>query len=158
MHEFELRPVTLENRGDLEQITLGEQARAWIQPHWFWHQHALENSHISFRLIHISTTVRAIGMVAYGPAYTDESHTIGYLGDFELLHLVIDQRYQRQGFGHKVAVQVLRTLAGEPDCKRILIALNAANLPAQAFVESLGFLAIHQQHYEDDPIWAIATQ
>ncbi len=158
MNQFELRPVTLENRGDLEEISPGEQALAWVHRHWFWHQHSLENSNICFRLIHISTSVRAIGMVAYGPAYTDENHTVGYLGDFELLHLVIDQRYQRQGFGREVAVQVLRNLAGEQDCRRILVALNVANLPAQAFVESLGFVAINQRHYDGDRMWAIATQ
>jgi len=158
MREFELRAVTLENRGDLEQINPGEQAQAWVRRHWFWHQHALENSHISFRLIHIPRAVHAIGMVAFGAAYSDEAHTIGFLGDFELLHLVIDQHYQRQGLGRDVAVQVLRTLANEPDCRRILVALNAANLPAQSFVEALGFLAIKQQHYDGDPMWAIATR
>jgi ribosomal protein S18 acetylase RimI-like enzyme len=158
MTDFELRPVTLKNRGDLEHIHAGEQAQFWLQRHWVWHQHALENNHIVFRLIHIPSVVPAVGMVAYGPAYADEQHTIGILGDFELLHLVIDARYQRRGLGRAVAVQVLRILATEPDCKRILLTLNPANTPGKAFVEQLGFLPIAQKHYDGDPMWAIATR
>lgn len=156
MIDFKLRPVDLTNRGDLETAQLIEAAEGLARP-WFWHQHSLENSHIQFRLIHMPTTVRAVGLVAFGPAYVDEQHTFGILGDFALLQLAIAPTHQRQGLGRAVAVQVLQSLALQHDCRRILVAIPADSLSAQGFFQHLGFLPIAQPHYDGDPMWAIAT-
>ena len=153
---FELKPVNLENRGDLERLGLGG-AELWLKPRWFWHQHSIQDHYIQFYLVHIPGENQAVGSVALGPAYVDETHCVAHLGDYQLLELTIDQRWQKRGLGRAVAIHAFQQLARFEDCRRIVLSIHAENVLAQRFFEQLGFVRINQEH-DGDPLWAIATR
>jgi mycothiol synthase len=144
--------VTTLNRGDLDDIEGGPEARYWVHSNWYWHQRSLDNPNILFRLVHLPEAETAVGLVAFGPAYADEALTQPIAGAYELIHLVIDHRYQRQGIGRVVAKAVLKMLAAQPDCERVLAAHHPDNLASADFFTRLGFRPTELRNYDGDPM------
>ena len=148
----QLRPVTMHNRGDLEDIDAGDPQRYWVHSPWYWHQWSLDNPTITFRLVHTDASEVAVGMVAYGPYHQDEALTQAVPGTFELIHLVIDHRTQAKGIGRIVAASVIASLKALPDCQRIVVAHHPENEVAARFFTRLGFLESALRNYDGDPL------
>jgi RimJ/RimL family protein N-acetyltransferase len=151
----ELRPVTLANRGDLDDIDVGEDARFWVHSNWYWHQWSVERPDILFRLIHLEGQAEAVGMVAVGPFYEDEALTRRVPGVYEVIHLAIDHHWQRQGIGVRVARAAVALLAALPDCHEIRVAHHPDNLASRSLFLSLGFAPAEAVNYEGDPLLAL---
>jgi RimJ/RimL family protein N-acetyltransferase len=149
---IQLCPVTIHNRGDLEDIDAGDPARYWVHSPWYWHQWSLDNPHITFKLIHSSDAEQAVGMVAYGPLYEDEALTKPVSGAYELIHLVVDHRAQGKGIGRIAAEAVIAGLRAQPDCERIFIAHHPDNHASSAFFAKLGFTPSSRVNYDGDPM------
>jgi RimJ/RimL family protein N-acetyltransferase len=147
-----LHPVTLENRGELDDITLDEYQRSWVHASWYWHQQSIENPNILFRLIYIESIESAVGMVAFGQAYSDEELTIPISGSYEIIHLVVDHRYQKQGIGKLVARSIIHMLAANPDCERVLVAHHPENKVSRLLFIKFGFQPIPLRNYDGDPM------
>jgi RimJ/RimL family protein N-acetyltransferase len=145
-------PVTLENRGDLDEIDPGEPQRQWVHSAWYWHQQSIENPNIIFRLVHLDALESAVGMVAFGPAYEDEKLTHQMDGAYEIIHLVMDYRHQKQGIGQLVARSVIHMLAAHPDCERILVAHHPDNIASRSLFIKLGFKPVDLRNYDGDPM------
>ena len=111
--ELSLKPVTLANRGDLDDIDPGPAALGWVHSNWYWHQVSLDRADIEFRMIHLDSVDEAVGMIGYGQAYADESLLEPIPGTYELAHLVIDHRHHRRGIG-RVAARRVDRLGPEP--------------------------------------------
>jgi len=150
-----LRPVTIRNRGDLDDIDPGPQEKYWVHSNWYWHQQSLDNLNIVFRMVHVEGMEHAVGMLAYGPFYRDNALTDPAPFDYELIHLVIDYRYKRRGIGSTVAVAALAALQANPDWKRVLVASHPENLDAQRFFAKLGFVPTSEVNYDGDPLSVI---
>lgn len=149
---IQLRPVTLANRGDIDDIEPGQKARTWVHAGWYWHQASLDRPGIEFRLVHQDGVEVAVGMVGYGRAYADEDLTEEMPGRYELAHLVIDYRHQRQGIGQQVARSVLTGLAAQPDCRELMVAHHPDNEPSRQLFVNLGFAPTDECNYDGDPV------
>lgn len=149
--ELCLEPVTLANRGDLEEIVPGDGSLAWIHSNWYWHQVSLDRADIDFRLVYRSGVDVAVGMVGYGRAYADEALLEPIPGRYELAHLVIDHRHHRQGIGQSVARAIFAKLAAEPDCREIVVAHHPDNEPSRSLFTGLGLNPSRERNYDDDP-------
>jgi RimJ/RimL family protein N-acetyltransferase len=147
-----LRPVTLANRGDLDDIDPGHPMRTWVHANWYWHQQSLEHPAVTFRMIHLAGVEPAVGMVAFGPAYEDVELTRPIAGEYEIIHLVLDARYQRRGIGSVVARAALQILLAIPGCTRVVVAINPANAASARFFATLGFEPIERVNYDGDPM------
>lgn len=155
--KISLRPVTVANRGDLEDIDPGPEQRYWVHSNWYWHQWSIDNPHIVFRLIHVEGIEAAVGMVAYGPFYRDEALTEAVAGEYEIIHLVIDHQYHGRGYGKVAALAALRSLLALPDCQRVVVANHPDNTAARAFFRSLGFVPIDRRNYDGDPMMEVVA-
>lgn len=151
---FRLEPVTLANRGDLDDIDPGGPALGWVHANWYWHQVSLDRPRVSFRLVHVDGVDEAVGMVGYGQAYADEALLQPVPGRYELAHLVIDHRRHRRGIGRAVARSVLTMLAAEPDCAEVIVAHHPDNEPSRQLFISLGLQPIEEHNYDGDPLLA----
>ena len=149
-----LAPVTMANRGDLDDIEPGEPERYLVHSNWYWHQVSLERPHVAFRLVHEADGDAAIGMVAYGARYRDRDLTVRAEGDAEIHHLVIDHRQQGRGVGRAVAALVLSQLRELPACRRVVVAIHPDNHRSQAFFAALGARTIDERNYDGDPMYA----
>jgi RimJ/RimL family protein N-acetyltransferase len=150
--KIQLRPVTLANRGDLDDIDPGEPERYLVHANWYWHQQSLENPDVTFRLIHLKDHESAVGMVAYGPFYNDRGLTQRADGSYEVIHLVIDRRWRRSGIGTRVVASVVRILRALPDCQRVVVATHPDNEVSKGFFQSMGFQPVDKKNYDGDPI------
>ena len=149
---IQLRPVTVANRGDLEDIDPGDPQRTWVHANWYWHQRSLDHPKVTFRLVHVAAEDAAVGMVAYGPMYLDESLTQRVTGAYEIMHLVLDAKHQRKGLGAIVGKSVLAALLALPDCRRVVVAVNPHNEASAAFFRALGFVPTELRNYDQDPM------
>jgi ribosomal protein S18 acetylase RimI-like enzyme len=152
---IELRPVTLANRGDLDDIDPGDPQRYWVHSNWYWHQQSLDNPNITFRLVHVRGQEAAVGMVAWGPMYLDEALTDRVQGAYEITHLVLDRRHQRQGIGAAVARKVLAMLLALPDCEGVVVAVHPDNAASASLFRSLGFVPADMTNYDGDPMLVV---
>ncbi len=148
----QLRPVTIANRGYLEDIEPGEPQRYWVHSNWYWHQQSLDNPNITFRMVHVASEEAPVGMVAYGPMYLDEALTRRVSGAYEITHLVLDVKYQRRGLGAIVCNAVLAALLELPDCQRVVVAVHPDNNASAAFFLSLSFAPTELRNYDQDLI------
>lgn len=155
---LQLRPVTVANRGDLDEIDAGPEERYWVHSNWYWHQQSIDNPNNSFRLIHRDGIGAAVGMVAYGPFYEDEALTKVVGGEYEIIHLVIGKPHQGKGIGREAALSVLSGLLALPDCLRVVVATNPANRASTRFFTSLGFRPTGRKNYDADPLLEYAPQ
>lgn len=150
--ELSLRPVTLANREDLEDIDPGRAAVGWVHSAWYWHQVSLDRPDVDFRLVHVNGADVAVGMVGYGPAYADEGLTTRVPGRYELAHLVVDHRWHRRGIGQAIARSVLTMLAAHPDCREVMVCHHPDNLASRQLFLGVGLLPTDQRNYDGDPI------
>ncbi len=148
---IQLRPVTVVNRGDLEDIDPGDPQRTWVHANWYWHQQSLDHPEATFRLVHVVAEDAAVGMVAYGPMYLDESLTQRVTEAFDIVHLVMDAKHQRKGLGAIVGKSVLAALLALPDCRRVVVAVNPDTNASAAFSRALGFVPTELRNYDQDP-------
>jgi RimJ/RimL family protein N-acetyltransferase len=153
---LELRPVTIANRGDLDDIDPGLIHKYWIHANWYWHQQSLDNPRVQFRLIHQAGVEQAVGMIAWGPYFADESLLEATPGDYEIYHLVIDQHHQGQRIGQLAVDAVLKDLLALPDCVRVLVAINPENEPSRRFFTRRGFRPFDRLNYDGDPMMMYA--
>ena len=72
-----------------------------------------------------------VGFVMY--ALDDQDH------NYWIYRLMIDQRYQRQGFGKAAMIKVMDRLKGFPDCVRVRISYEPENEGAALLYRNLGF-------------------
>jgi diamine N-acetyltransferase len=149
---IKLQPITLENRGDLDEIDAGAPQRNWVHSAWYWHQQSIGNPNIIFRLIHSDAFECAIGMVAFGPAYEDEQLTRQIDGAYEIIHLVLDHHHQKKGMGQLVARSIIHMLAAHPDCERVLVAHHPDNSVSRSLFIKLGFQPVELRNYDGDPM------
>lgn len=156
--DLRLEPVTLTNRGELEDIEPGEAALGWVHANWYWHQASLDRADIDFRLVYSRGVTEAVGMVGYGRAYADEALLEQVPGRYELAHLVIDHRHHRQGIGQGVARATLKKLAAEPDCHEIVIAHHPDNGPSRSLFLGLGLQPTGERNYDGDPLLIISPE
>jgi len=148
-----LAPVTMANRGDLDDIDPGEPERYLVHSNWYWHQVSLERPHVAFRLVHENDGDAAVGMVAYGARFRDRDLTVRAEGDAEIHHLVIDRRRQGRGVGRAVAALVLAQLWELPACRRVVVAIHPDNQRSQAFFAALRARPIDERNYDGDPMY-----
>jgi diamine N-acetyltransferase len=150
-----LLPVTMANRGDLDDIEPGDPERYLVHANWYWHQVSLEHPAITFRLVHPAEEGEAVGMVACGASYRDRDLTQRIEGDFEIHHLVIDHHHQARGLGRAVVALVIDELRGLPSCRRVVVAINPDNARSRAFFAARGARPIDERNYDGDPMYEI---
>jgi diamine N-acetyltransferase len=72
-----------------------------------------------------------VGLVMYG---LDEED-----GHYWIFRLVIDRAHQRRGYGRSVTQEVIRELAGLPDCREIRVRYHPDNKAAAELYRRAGF-------------------
>lgn len=149
MLHFQL--ITDTNEAHVSRIFAGDQQQYWVHYNSYWLENSRKVPGIQARLIYSDDVAPPVGFIAYGQHYADEQMTQPVAGTLEIIHMVIDEPYQRRGYGReatRLAVKELRHLPGQ---NRIVIAHNPANEPAQHLYESLGFI-VYGKNYDGDPL------
>lgn len=151
MSELIFRPITPENEAYVARIFAGDQAKSWVHYNTYWLENSQRLPDIESRLIYIAGNANPVGFIAYGQHYEDEELTRSVPQTLEIIHMVIDEPYQRQGWGKKTTLKAIRELRKWPGNNRIVTAHNPANKPAAHLYKSLGFNE-YGRNYDGDPL------
>jgi RimJ/RimL family protein N-acetyltransferase len=148
---MEFRPITERNRAYVNRIFAGDKQQYWVHCNWYWDQNSQRIADIACRLIYVDSVDEPVGIIAYGQHYADEDLAERVPGVYEVIHMVIDVKYQGRGYGRAATQRVIQLLQQQPDCWRIVIAHHPDNIVAQRLYQSLGFVPF-AHNYDGDPL------
>lgn len=138
MADVHLRPVTIENLDRVLALELLPEQRDWVQPN----VKSLAEAYADSRLVPLAiydaaargmeepTQAPMVGFTMYGLL-----EGIGYI-----IRLMIDHRYQGQGYGRAAMVETVRRLRLHPEVELIATSHRKVNTAAGKLYESLGFV------------------
>jgi diamine N-acetyltransferase len=125
-----LRPVTPENIYDVMRLRVSKEQEQFVADNARSLAEAAYNAFAWPRAIYADET--PVGFVML----YDDPHAPEYF----LWRLLIDQRYQRMGFGRRALEQVIDYVAGRPNATSLGVSYVPAEGSPQPFYESLGFV------------------
>ena len=141
--------VTPESRYWINEIFAGIEARYWVHYNSYWEKYAQAHPDIEFKLIRVDEQVDPVGVIAYGPHFTDEKLTVSQTDVGEVIHLVIDESHQGRGYGRQAVLLATELLKAR--YQRIVIAHDEDNESAKRLYEEVGFRTIGT-NYDGDPL------
>jgi diamine N-acetyltransferase len=125
-----LRPVTPENVYEVLRLRVTKEQEQFVADNARSLAEAAYNPFAWPRAIYADET--PVGFVML----YDDPHTPEYF----LWRLLVDQRYQRLGFGRRAVEQVIDYVAGRPNATRLGVSYVPAEGSPQPFYTSLGFV------------------
>ena len=125
-----LREVDKSNWLACTQLQVSEQQKATFPvPVVYW----IAESKVDSSLVPMAIDADGVlvGFLVYGVDPDD--------GEYWLIALLIDEKYQRQGFGRATIQELIRYLQRKFVCKKLTLGHRPDNHEAQALYKSLGF-------------------
>ena len=129
-----LREITMNNFRECIDLKVGPGQENFVAPNIYSLAEAKADG-VSIPLaIYADDTMVGFVMFNY-----DEQNFKGYFD-----RLMIDQRYQGQGYGRAAAIQVIDRLKNMPGIREIQISFAPENIPADMLYTSIGFVKTGQ--------------
>ncbi|MFF0826142.1 edeine self-resistance N-acetyltransferase EdeQ [Brevibacillus sp. NPDC003359] len=124
-----LHEVTLENWEECIELEPTPEQSEFVAPNLYSIAEAkFQTTFVPLAIYHDETMV---GFVMYGLDPDD--------GNYWIYRLLIDAKYQRQGYGRTAISQVIDLLKAKEGCQKIVIGYAPANVAAENLYASLGF-------------------
>jgi diamine N-acetyltransferase len=150
MAEVHLRSITAANLEDCLTLDVAEVQRGWVSP--------VVRSLAEAYAIPAMVPLAVYDVAARGHEHPPEP-PVGFTmyeiadGVGYVVRLLIDQRYQRRGYGRATMIEVIRRMRLHPDVEMIGISHRCTNEPAATLYRDLGFIpwdTHYAQKYPDD--------
>ena len=126
---IQLREITMDNFHDCIRLNVREDQKYFVAPNVYSLAEAKADGISNPLAIYNGDTM--VGFIMY---CFDPDEEMGYID-----RLMVDQRYQGQGYGRAAMVEVIQRLKSLPACKRIRTSFAHTNEAADALYASLGF-------------------
>lgn len=156
MNGVQFRVATPQNQHLVDSIYAGDTAQYWVHYNSYWLNISENKQDIMVKLVYHDNEGNPIGFIAFGQHYEDGDLTIAKPHWYEIVHLVIDEKYQGKGYGRMAVLQAIDMLKQNPDCEMIVIAHHPDNIRAHRLYTSLGFVVIGE-NYEEDTLLTLAV-
>ncbi len=124
-----LREINMDNFHVCIRLSVAEDQRGFVASNMYSLAEAKADGVSNPLAIYADET-----MVGFTMFWFDAEHNLGYID-----RLMVDQRYQGQGYGRYAMTEVIRRLKENPGCQRIHISFHPDNQPAESLYYSLGF-------------------
>lgn len=124
-----LEPVSKANWLEAARLKVAEDQKEFVASNAF---SIAEASFYPFSIRAIYDDDTMVGFAMYG--YDDEEY-----GGYAIIRLMVDERYQRKGYGRAAMQLMIEELKAKPDCKAIFLSLVPENESARALYVSMGF-------------------
>ncbi len=135
MAEISLRPITPENLDECISLKVADHQKGFVAPNIYSLAEASVNpTYHPFGVYdadaHYQANPSMVGFVMY-----ELSDAVGFI-----VRLMIDEKFQRRGYGRAAMIEVIRRLKLHPDVERIATSHQRKNEAAARLYESLGFV------------------
>ncbi|RKU20950.1 GNAT family N-acetyltransferase [Candidatus Poribacteria bacterium] len=135
MVKVSLRPITPENLDECISLKVANHQKGFVDSNiYFLARAAVSPTYHPFGIYdadaHHQANRSMVGFVMYGL-----SNARGFI-----LRLMIDEKFQRRGYGRAAIVEVIRRLKLHPEVERIATSYDKKNEAAARLYESLGFV------------------
>ncbi len=127
--KINLRKITMENFTECLRLTLSKEQEKFVASNMYSLAEAkADGVSIPLAIYHGDT------MVGFTMYWFDEENEMGWID-----RLMVDEKYQKQGFGRETMIEVIRRLKENEKCKKIRTSYDQQNDTAGKLYESLGF-------------------
>lgn len=131
--QLRLEPITKDNWRKAVKLGVDESQKSFVAPNYYSIIEALFASESLFAYaVYDGDAMVGFTMHGYDPG--DPEHR------YWIIRLMVDQKYQRLGYGRAIMEQVIETLKKELDCDALYISFEPENIVASTLYTSLGFL------------------
>lgn len=124
-----LREINMDNFRECIRLSVAEDQREFVASNMYSLAEAKADGVSNPLAIYADET-----MVGFAMYWFDAEHNLGYID-----RLMVDQRFQGQGYGRFAMTEVIRRLKENPGCQRIHISFHPDNHAAEGLYYSLGF-------------------
>lgn len=126
---IELRKITMKNFTDCLKLKLSKDQEKFVASNMYSLAEAkADGVSIPLAIYHEDT------MVGFTMYWFDEENEMGWID-----RLMVDEKYQKNGFGRETMIEVIRRLKEHEKCKIIRTSYDQQNDTAGRLYESLGF-------------------
>ncbi|MCE2413027.1 GNAT family N-acetyltransferase [Candidatus Poribacteria bacterium] len=145
MAKVSLRPITPENLDECISLKVADHQTGFIASNvQSLAQAAVSTTYHPFGIYdadaHYQANPSMVGFVMY-----ELIDTVGFI-----LRLMIDEKFQRRGYGRAAMIEVIRRLKLHPEVERIATSHERKNEAAARLYESLGFVDWKHESRTDD--------
>lgn len=145
MAKVSLRPITPETLDECISLKVAKHQKGFVAPNIY-----------SLAEASVSPTYHLFGIYDAEAHYRAKPSMVGFVM-YELidavgfvLRLMIDEKFQRRGYGRAAMVEVIRRLKLHPEVERIATSHDKKNEAAARLYESLGFVDWKHESRTDD--------
>jgi diamine N-acetyltransferase len=126
---IELREITPDNLEDCIRLQPADDQKTFMSPIVY----SIAESKVSPEEVPLAMydDDELVGFIMYGVSPTD--------GNYWILRLLVDKRYQQRGYARGAIKEVLRRLSERPDCTDVRVSYEPGNTVGAHLYESLGF-------------------
>lgn len=142
-----LRKIDNTNKHWINIVKAKPKQRILLHYNAYWYGQSLIVDNIHCFLIKKENNY--LGFVAFGPYYKDEYLQEKQIDIAEIIHLVIDGKYQKQGIGKLISEEIIQILKTQKYSK-IYVAVSEENKDASLFWRKLNFVETSLKNYDDD--------
>ncbi len=134
MSEISLKPITRDNWRECGNLKVADDQRSFVATNaWSLLQYLYQDPTDTFEPFGIYADDKMVGFMMYGMG------EFGGLTGWEIWRLMIDQRYQKQGYGRKALQLSIDLIRERLKLDTLYIMFEVGNDVAQALYESVGF-------------------
>lgn len=126
---IELRAITPDNLEDCIRLQPADDQKTFMSPIVY----SIAESKVSPEEVPLAMYDgdELVGFIMYGVSPTD--------GNYWILRLMVDQRYQQRGYARDAVKEVIRRLSEQADCTEVRVSYEPGNTVGAHLYESLGF-------------------
>lgn len=154
---IEFQDTTPSNKYLAHYIFPGKPGMYWVDFNWYWAEISFRRSEVISQYIFIKGHPDPVGYVSFGQHFKDRFLTKSLSGYFELYHIVIDEKFQRQGLGKAATILALKKLIKSKDVMKLVVACHRDNGAANHLYKTMGF-QIYGKNYDNDPLYCATSQ
>ena len=143
-----LRPVTQENWRAVAHLEVAEDQRQFVAPNVYSLAEAAYETGLTPAAIYADETLIGFALYTHEPFQGEWEFTrTPYQGELGIVRVMLDQQYQRQGYGRQAMQALIAQMNALPGGQAIILNVVPANLGARRLYESLGFVIYEENEH-----------
>jgi len=149
---LEFVKVNQTNKSYINKIKPKAKQAHLVHYNAYWYGQSIIKDDIEFKLLKHNNMY--VGVIAFGQFYVDAYLQQKEAGSAEIIHMVIDENHQQNGYGKAALIEAINLLKKQ-NFKNILVATHPENKVTKKLFKQVGFQTTNQVNYDGDPLYIL---